>query len=76
MRTTSSSGQITWPLGIKRGSQLLEVDETQNVASTIRSVIQSLERRPLLAGAVIAFLLLCALSMVLGTATGLVNFRR
>jgi hypothetical protein len=75
MRTASTSGQITWPSGIKRGSQLLEVGETRYVASTIRTVIQTLRRQPVLAEAVIAFLLLCALSMAVGTATGLVNFR-
>jgi hypothetical protein len=75
MRITYNSGQTTWPSAINRGSQLLEVEETRHVTGTVRSLIQTLSRRPLLGGAVVAFLLLCALSTAVGTAVGLANFR-
>ena len=51
------------------------VDEKRHVGETVGSVIQTLRRQPLLVGAVVAFLLLCALSTALGTAIGLANFR-
>jgi hypothetical protein len=75
MRITSNSGESTWPSVINRGSQLLEVEETRHVGDTARSLIQTLRRQPLIGGAVVAFLLLCALSTAVGTAIGLANFR-
>jgi Dolichyl-phosphate-mannose-protein mannosyltransferase len=42
---------------------------------TAERVLQGLRRQPLLGGSVVAFLLLCALSTVVGTAMGVANFR-
>jgi Dolichyl-phosphate-mannose-protein mannosyltransferase len=67
--------QIAWPSGIHQASQLLEAKETRREMWTVGRVIQGLQRRPLLGGAVVLFLLLCAFSTVFGTATGLANFR-
>jgi hypothetical protein len=75
MSKPANSGEMTWPSVINRGSQLLEVEETRNVGETVGSLIQTLRRQPLFGGAVVAFLLLCALSTAVGTAVGLVNFR-
>jgi hypothetical protein len=63
-------------LGINQRSQLLEeVSETRDEAWTVGGVIQTVRRQPLLSGSVVLFLLLCALSTVVGTALGLANFR-
>jgi hypothetical protein len=53
----------------------LLVDEKRRVGETVRSAVQTLGRQPLLVGAVVAFLLVCALSTAGGTATGLAKFR-
>lgn len=54
----------------------MDEPRTGLTARTIaRSTIDALGRKPLLSAAVIAFLLLCALATVLGTATELINFR-
>jgi hypothetical protein len=75
MKTISISQQI-WPLGIRRGSQMLDEPQTRSTTGTIApSTIRALLGKPLLGWAVVAFLLLCALASVLGTVAGLINFR-
>jgi hypothetical protein len=76
MTITPVSRQIAWPFGIKnRGSQFLEVGEARRETWVAGGVIQALRRQPLLVVSVVLFLLLCALSTVVGTAIGLANFR-
>ena len=55
--------------------QLLPAEEAAREAWSARRIVDRLRRQPLLAGAVVAFLLLCALSTIWGTALGLANFR-
>ena len=75
MKTIPIAQQV-WPFGIRRGSQILDEPETRVTARTIaRSTLEALRSKPLLGAAVVAFLLLCALSSVLGTVAGLINFR-
>jgi hypothetical protein len=75
MRITPISRQIGWPVDISQGTQTLEFGKTRQEAWTARRVIQVLRRRPLIGASVVAFLLLCALSTVVGTSLGLANFR-
>jgi hypothetical protein len=75
MKTIPITRQIS-PFGIRRGSQILDEPQTRLTARTIAcSAIEELRHKPLLGWAVVAFLLLCALSSVLGTVAGLINFR-
>jgi hypothetical protein len=75
MGTTRISTRIIESPGMNLGSQVLESSERSPTAQTAGRVMQTVMQWPLLGGAVVAFLLLCALTTALGTGLGLAAYR-